>query len=206
MFRYILRRIISSLPVLAGVVAVTFALARLIPGNPCTAMLGEKATREVCERFNREKGLDQPLPVQFGVFARDMLRGDLGDSIRFKRPVVQIIVERLPGLTSGAEEHKMGIKGSSTTALVLSDVRTPVENLLGEIGKGHKIAFNVLNAHNPTVRMIWNFFYQVTEPALRPIRSVLPSLGGIDISPLILIIGLMFLERLIVWLYFQLFL
>src|SRR6186997_2101275 len=55
------------------------------------------------------------------------------------------IVERQPGLTSGSEEHKMGIKGSSTTALVLSDVRTPVENLLGEIGKGHKIAFNVLN-------------------------------------------------------------
>lgn len=55
------------------------------------------------------------------------------------------IVERQPGLTSGAEEHKMGIKGSSTTALVLSDVRTPAENLLGEIGKGHKIAFNVLN-------------------------------------------------------------
>ncbi|HET6974609.1 MAG TPA: acyl-CoA dehydrogenase family protein [Pyrinomonadaceae bacterium] len=55
------------------------------------------------------------------------------------------IVERQPGLTSGAEEHKIGIKGSSTTALVLSDVRTPVENLLGEVGKGHKIAFNVLN-------------------------------------------------------------
>jgi hypothetical protein len=55
------------------------------------------------------------------------------------------IVELQAGLTSGAEEHKMGIKGSSTTALVLSDVRTPVENLLGEVGKGHKIAFNVLN-------------------------------------------------------------
>jgi len=55
------------------------------------------------------------------------------------------IVERQPGLMSGAEEHKMGIKGSSTTALVLSDVRTPVENLLGEVGKGHKIAFNILN-------------------------------------------------------------
>ncbi|HZE71620.1 MAG TPA: acyl-CoA dehydrogenase family protein [Pyrinomonadaceae bacterium] len=55
------------------------------------------------------------------------------------------LVERQPGLTSGAEEHKMGIKGSSTTALVLSDVRTPFENLLGEVGKGHKIAFNILN-------------------------------------------------------------
>src|ERR1044071_2642290 len=55
------------------------------------------------------------------------------------------IVERQEGLLNGAEEHKMGIKGSSTTALVLSDVKTPVENLLGEVGKGAKIAFNILN-------------------------------------------------------------
>ncbi|HEX8178646.1 MAG TPA: acyl-CoA dehydrogenase family protein [Pyrinomonadaceae bacterium] len=55
------------------------------------------------------------------------------------------IVERQPGLTNGAEEHKMGIKGSSTTALVLADVTTPVENLLGEVGKGARIAFNILN-------------------------------------------------------------
>src|SRR4026207_447641 len=55
------------------------------------------------------------------------------------------IVERQEGVTPGAEEHKMGIKGSSTTPLVLSDAKAPLENLLGEIGKGHKIAFNVLN-------------------------------------------------------------
>lgn len=55
------------------------------------------------------------------------------------------IVERQEGVTPGAEEHKMGIKGSSTTPLVLSDAKAPLENLLGEIGKGHKIAFNTLN-------------------------------------------------------------
>lgn len=55
------------------------------------------------------------------------------------------VVEKQDGLNPGAEEHKMGIKGSSTCALVLSDVKTPVENLLGEIGKGAKIAFNILN-------------------------------------------------------------
>ncbi len=55
------------------------------------------------------------------------------------------IVERQEGLQNGAEEHKMGIKGSSTTALVLNDVTTPVSNLLGEVGKGAKIAFNILN-------------------------------------------------------------
>lgn len=55
------------------------------------------------------------------------------------------IVERQEGLTAGAEEHKMGIKGSSTTPLILADAKAPLENLLGEIGKGHKIAFNTLN-------------------------------------------------------------
>src|SRR5580693_1869701 len=56
------------------------------------------------------------------------------------------LVERsFPGVTSGAEEHKMGIKGSSTTAVFLDNVRVPVENVLGEIGRGHIIAFNILN-------------------------------------------------------------
>jgi alkylation response protein AidB-like acyl-CoA dehydrogenase len=50
-----------------------------------------------------------------------------------------------PGLTIGAEEHKLGIRGSSTCPLVLADCKVPVENLLGEAGKGHRIAFNVLN-------------------------------------------------------------
>src|SRR5206468_5295667 len=55
------------------------------------------------------------------------------------------IVEAQEGVSPGAEEHKMGIKGSSTTPLVLIDAKAPLENLLGEVGKGHKIAFNILN-------------------------------------------------------------
>ncbi|MCM0082163.1 acyl-CoA dehydrogenase family protein [Geomonas sp. Red32] len=56
------------------------------------------------------------------------------------------LVERdTEGLSVGAEEHKMGVRGSSTTQIILEDAKVPVENLLGEIGKGHKIAFNVLN-------------------------------------------------------------
>ena len=55
------------------------------------------------------------------------------------------LVENGPGITTGAEEHKMGIKGSSTRALILNNAKTPVENLLGEVGRGAKIAFNILN-------------------------------------------------------------
>src|SRR3954451_11515835 len=56
-----------------------------------------------------------------------------------------LIERNTPGFSIGAEEHKLGIRGSSTCPLILSDCRVPVENLLGEIGKGHHIAFNILN-------------------------------------------------------------
>jgi alkylation response protein AidB-like acyl-CoA dehydrogenase len=56
-----------------------------------------------------------------------------------------VVERKTPGLSIGAEEHKMGIRGSSTCPLILNDCRVPVENVLGEIGKGHHIAFNVLN-------------------------------------------------------------
>lgn len=56
-----------------------------------------------------------------------------------------IVEKSFPGVSTGAEEHKMGIMGSSTRTLILEDARVPLENLLGEIGKGHKIAFNCLN-------------------------------------------------------------
>jgi YggT family protein len=65
------------------------------------------------------------------------------------------------------------------------------------------IAFNVVNTRNPIVAGIGEFLYRVTEPALRPIRNLLPNLGGIDISPVILIILLLFLQRFIYWLYLQ---
>jgi YggT family protein len=63
------------------------------------------------------------------------------------------------------------------------------------------VAFNVVNRYNPTVRMIGDTLYRLTEPLLRPIRNVLPSLGGLDISPVILILALLFLERVIFWIF-----
>lgn len=96
MTQYTIRRLVAAFPVIIGVLIVTFALARAIPGEPCTAMLGEKATPQICEKFNREKGFDKPITTQFFIYAKDMLRGDFGESIRFKRPVSQILIERLP--------------------------------------------------------------------------------------------------------------
>lgn len=96
MVQYTIRRIFLALPVLFAVLVLTFVLARSIPGDPCRSILGERATAQVCERFMREHGLDQPLPVQFALFLRNLAKGDLGDSIRFTRPVTVILAERLP--------------------------------------------------------------------------------------------------------------
>ena len=61
------------------------------------------------------------------------------------------------------------------------------------------IAFNVVNVRNEVVRTIWNFLYQITEPVLRPIRNVLPNLGGIDVSPIILLLIIFFIQRVIAY-------
>ena len=61
------------------------------------------------------------------------------------------------------------------------------------------IAFNVVNMRNDIVRSIGNILYQLTEPALRPIRGLLPNLGGIDISPVILILIIFLIERVIIY-------
>lgn len=59
-------------------------------------------------------------------------------------------------------------------------------------------AFNVINSRNQFVGMLGNFFYQMTEPLLRPIRRFMPNLGSIDISPIILIFGVYFVQRVII--------
>jgi peptide/nickel transport system permease protein len=96
MTQYIIRRFLLSIPVIFGILVVTFGLLRMIPGDPCKAMLGEKATQEVCERFNREQGFDKPIIIQFGIYMGNIAQGDFGTSIRFSRPVTTILVERLP--------------------------------------------------------------------------------------------------------------
>lgn len=96
MVRFIVRRLLLSIPVLFGIIFVVFALARLLPGDPCRAALGERATDALCDAFNARFGLDQPIPVQFGLYVQQIASGDLGNSIKFGRPVVHVLIERLP--------------------------------------------------------------------------------------------------------------
>jgi peptide/nickel transport system permease protein len=96
MIQYTIRRLLLAIPVLFIVVLVTFIIARSIPGDPCRSILGEHATQQECEVFLENFGLNEPIYVQFGLFLQNLLRGNLGDSIRFSRPVSIMLVERLP--------------------------------------------------------------------------------------------------------------
>lgn len=96
MAKFILRRFLVTIPVLFGIVFVVFALARIIPGDPCRAVLGERATDAVCNDFIVRYGLDQPIPIQFGQYLEQLASGDLGTSIKHSRPVTTLLIERLP--------------------------------------------------------------------------------------------------------------
>jgi len=117
--RYILRRLLLSIPVLFGIVFVVFTTARLIPGDPCRAILGERATDATCNQFIKRYGLDkailpglyrehselifrgdQVVPTlvdnQFIAYMGQVASGDLGQSIKQSRPVTTMLIERLP--------------------------------------------------------------------------------------------------------------
>ena len=95
MIRYLLRRLLLTVPVMIGVATLVFALIHLVPGDPAQAMLGETATAEEIQRLRTTLGLDRPLLAQYGSFLGGVARGDLGKSFRTGQPVAREIWRRL---------------------------------------------------------------------------------------------------------------
>ena len=84
------------IPVLLGVSIVVFFMVRAIPGDPAQIMLGQQASQEQVQQVRENMGLDKPIFVQYGLFLKDAIRGDLGDSIVTGRPVTTELMVRLP--------------------------------------------------------------------------------------------------------------
>lgn len=125
-------------PIAAGDLITAYALTEASSGSDAMAA---KATAKLSDDGQEYILNGEKMFITNGGFADIFVVFAKVDGDKFSA----FIVERQEGCKNGAEEHKMGIKGSSTTPLILADARTPVENLLGDIGKGHKIAFNILN-------------------------------------------------------------
>ncbi len=93
---YLLSRLLQIVPTFLIVMIFIFVLVRLLPGDPALAMADAKATDAQLEIVRQSLGLDQPLPIQFAIFLRHTLSGNLGQSILMKQPVLDVIISRLP--------------------------------------------------------------------------------------------------------------
>ena len=93
---YILKRLLQMLPVLLVVTIMTFLMIHLIPGDPARIMAGEKARPDAVEAMRIKLGLDRPLWEQYWIYLKNLVTLDLGTSMKFSRPVAEMIGERLP--------------------------------------------------------------------------------------------------------------
>jgi peptide/nickel transport system permease protein len=95
MLRYVVRRLLLTVPVLFGVATIVFALIHLVPGDPAQSMLGEGASPADVAQLRHSLGLDRPLLTQYRTFLTGLVRGDLGSSFRYGTPVTREIRDRL---------------------------------------------------------------------------------------------------------------
>lgn len=95
MLAFVLRRLFQAVLVMLVVALVSFSLFRFV-GDPISVMAGQEATQEDRERMRQELGLDQPFPVQFAAYVGRIVQGEFGISYRVGRPVIDLIIERLP--------------------------------------------------------------------------------------------------------------
>jgi peptide/nickel transport system permease protein len=93
---FFLRRVTVLIPTVIGAVTLVFFFLHMIPGDPVEVMLGETAQQADKERLRQELGLNQPLYIQYGRFMAGIVQGDLGSSYFYRRPVVHVIVDRVP--------------------------------------------------------------------------------------------------------------
>src|SRR5918911_3519357 len=98
MFGYISQRLLHAIPVLIGISVLTFAMLHLVPGDPVEIFAGDKPlTPERADEIRHQLGLDRPLYVQYLDYGSHALRGDLGVGLRSQRPVLDSILQVLPG-------------------------------------------------------------------------------------------------------------
>ncbi|WP_207439908.1 ABC transporter permease [Bacillus sp. SD075] len=94
MLRYILKRILSTIPVLFGVTIIVFLLIQMIPGDPAKSILGSDATPEAVKALRDEMGLNETLLTQYGLWMMDLLKGDLGYSYTLHKPIINELLPR----------------------------------------------------------------------------------------------------------------
>lgn len=96
MGKYIVKRILNMIPTLFIVAVIVFLITRMIPGDPAAVMLGPQAGAEEVKALSEKLGLDEPLHVQFLEYFGNIIQGDLGTSLAYSQPIIDLILERFP--------------------------------------------------------------------------------------------------------------
>src|SRR4030081_1768513 len=96
MLSFLARRLVQLVPTLFFVSVLIFSLQQLLPGDPALIMAGGDRDPEVIEQIRKQYRLDQPIPVQYVYWVKGALSGDLGESMRFKEPVLDLVLQKLP--------------------------------------------------------------------------------------------------------------
>jgi peptide/nickel transport system permease protein len=122
MTAFLFRRLLLTIPVLLGVATLVFFLIHLVPGDPAVSMLGEGAAPAEVETLRERLGLDRPLAEQYVSFLAGLVRGDLGVSFRYNRPVTQEILSRLPATAELAAAAMLVALGIALPLGILSAV------------------------------------------------------------------------------------
>jgi peptide/nickel transport system permease protein len=176
LYAYFAQRIAATIPVLLGVSVLVFAMLQLVPGDPVQLMLGEfQTTPEQIARLRSQLHLDDPLPVQFGRFVWGAAHGDLGTSIRTRRPVTTEIADNLP---STLQLAVAGLLVAGALGLTLGVIAAVNQHSWLEVGSMLVALLGV------SVPSFWLGLLLLFALSLR--LRLLPATGGGDLAHLVL--------------------
>jgi len=171
MLPYIGRRLLLLIPILLGVSLLVFFFVRSLPGGPAIALLGERANAESVEAIERELGLDQPLIFQYGRYLRNLVSGNLGNSVRTRQPVIDELLTRFPatvelGVTAILFAVLIGVPLGFLAAKRYQGVLDQGSLVVSLIGISFPVFF---------LALVLKYFFAVKW-------GLLPSIGRVDVT------------------------
>lgn len=177
---YILKRLLSAIPVLFGITVIVFLIMALIPGDPATAILGAYATPENVAKLNRDLGLDKPLAQQYFIWLGNILIGDFGTSFALNRPVLDEVLERF--------NATLILAGTTFVLCSIFGIVAGVVSAANQYGLGDKaMTFVVLlgiSIPSFFLGMMMILFFAVNL-RMFPVSGMWPIYGARDLSALI---------------------
>lgn len=188
LYVYVGRRLLFLVPTLLGVVAITFLISHIVPGDAAQLIAGPRATAQVIQRIRQEYGLDEPLHVQFAVYVSQVARGDFGQSIRTRRPVSADIRDFFPATFE-----------LTTTAMFLAVVLGIPLGIISAVWRDRFLdhASRVFSVTGVSMPIFWLGLLMMLVFYIH--LSILPGPGRISGEPPDWVTGLYILDSVLTW-------